>query len=185
MTDEFKKMLGAFTELANYYNNDKLKQKIDDIYTKDRKMKTGKVLDKKDLKLSEDTEKVSDHKWVNKGKEGTHGTFKTKKEADAQRKAMFANGFSEDLEEQLNYNEIRQKFAEVIGGGYQPLIQQNGRFDFYNLRKNDADYIINMLRGQDFIEYIQESESGKYNFNNIKFNGMPERYYNVYGQIKE
>lgn len=31
--------------------------------------------------------------WVNKGKEGTHGKFKTKKEADAQRKAMFARGF--------------------------------------------------------------------------------------------
>lgn len=31
--------------------------------------------------------------WVNKGEEGTHGTFKTKKEADDQRKAMFANGY--------------------------------------------------------------------------------------------
>ena len=42
--------------------------------------------------LSEDTIKQNG-KWVNKGKEGTHGTFKTKKQADAQRKAMFANGF--------------------------------------------------------------------------------------------
>lgn len=42
--------------------------------------------------LTEDTIKQNG-KWVNKGKEGTHGTFKTKKEADAQRKAMFANGF--------------------------------------------------------------------------------------------
>ena len=48
--------------------------------------------------LSEDTIKQNG-KWVNKGKEGTHGTFKTKKEADAQRKAMFANGFNEDLTE--------------------------------------------------------------------------------------
>ena len=32
-------------------------------------------------------------KWVNKGKGGTHGEFKTKKAADAQRKAMFANGY--------------------------------------------------------------------------------------------
>ena len=37
--------------------------------------------------------------WVNKGKEGTHGKFKTKKEANAQRKAMFANGFKENLNE--------------------------------------------------------------------------------------
>lgn len=46
--------------------------------------------------IVEDTIKQND-KWINKGKEGTHGTFKTKKAADAQRKAMFANGFSEDL----------------------------------------------------------------------------------------
>ena len=44
--------------------------------------------------LKEDTIK-QDGKWVNKGKEGTHGTFKTKKQADAQRKAMFSNGFKE------------------------------------------------------------------------------------------
>ncbi len=42
--------------------------------------------------MGEATEKQNG-KWVNKGKEGTHGTFKTKKEADAQRKAMFANGY--------------------------------------------------------------------------------------------
>ena len=46
-----------------------------------------------DENLNEDTVKTSDGKWTNKGKEGTHGKFKTKKEADAQRKAMFANGF--------------------------------------------------------------------------------------------
>ena len=43
--------------------------------------------------LSEDTIKQGSQ-WVNKGKEGTHGKFKTKKAADAQRRAMFAKGFS-------------------------------------------------------------------------------------------
>ena len=42
--------------------------------------------------LDEDTVKRGNH-WVNKGKEGTHGKFRTKKAADAQRKAMFANGY--------------------------------------------------------------------------------------------
>ena len=42
--------------------------------------------------ISEDTVKQGSS-WVNKGKEGTHGKFKTKKEADAQRKAMFASGY--------------------------------------------------------------------------------------------
>ena len=48
--------------------------------------------------LDEDTVKQNG-KWVNKGKEGTHGKFKTKKQADAQRKAMFANGYHEELNE--------------------------------------------------------------------------------------
>lgn len=47
--------------------------------------------------LKEDTVKQNG-KWTNKGKEGTHGTLRTKKAADAQRKAMFANGFEEDLD---------------------------------------------------------------------------------------
>lgn len=42
--------------------------------------------------VEEDTVK-SGSGWTNKGKEGTHGKFKTKKTADAQRKAMFANGY--------------------------------------------------------------------------------------------
>lgn len=56
------------------------------------------IVEKKPLK--EDTIK-QDGKWVNKGKEGTHGTFKTKKAADAQRKAMFARGFKEEPKKKL------------------------------------------------------------------------------------
>lgn len=52
-------------------------------------------------KLKEGTTKQGS-KWVNRGKEGTHGTFKTKKEADAQRKAMFAQGYKKGLNEMLD-----------------------------------------------------------------------------------
>lgn len=52
-----------------------------------------------DDELTEDTVKLKDGKWTNKGKEGTHGIFKTKKAADAQRKAMFAQGWEESLSE--------------------------------------------------------------------------------------
>lgn len=54
-----------------------------------------------DESLNEDTIKTKSGKWVNKGKEGTHGKFKTKKEADAQRKAMFAGGYRESLDEDM------------------------------------------------------------------------------------
>ena len=46
---------------------------------------------------TEDTVRQGNH-WVNKGKEGTHGKFKTKKAADAQRKAMFARGYQANEE---------------------------------------------------------------------------------------
>lgn len=47
--------------------------------------------------LIEDIEKTKSGKWVNRGKEGTHGEFKTKKAAREQQKAMFARGFKESI----------------------------------------------------------------------------------------
>ena len=52
----------------------------------------SKTVDIIEKPIKEDTVKQG-NSWTNKGKEGTHGTFKTKKEADDQRKAMFANGY--------------------------------------------------------------------------------------------
>lgn len=52
----------------------------------------SKTIDIINEPIEEDTVKQG-NSWVNKGKEGTHGTFKTKKQADNQRKAMFANGY--------------------------------------------------------------------------------------------
>lgn len=66
---------------------------------------------KEDIK--EDTVK-KDGKWVNKGKEGTHGEFKTKKAADAQRKAMFANGYKgESLKDSIAVRMPRDDFAKM------------------------------------------------------------------------
>lgn len=48
--------------------------------------------DESSEEIVEDTVKQGNF-WVNKGKEGTHGKFKTKKAANAQRAAMFANGY--------------------------------------------------------------------------------------------
>lgn len=57
--------------------------------------------------LEEDTVK-SGSQWTNKGEDGTHGKFKTKKEADAQRKAMFANGYvGEDIDMEKYHNASR------------------------------------------------------------------------------
>lgn len=63
--------------------------------------------------LDEDTVKTRKGKWVNKGKAGTHGTFATKKAADAQRKAMFASGWKgESLSE--SYIEEENDFIDRL-----------------------------------------------------------------------
>jgi len=69
----------------NTNNNGNLKAIKDILYSKYETLKN-------DIDLDEDTVKQG-NSWTNKGKEGTHGKFKTKKEADNQRKAMFANGY--------------------------------------------------------------------------------------------
>lgn len=44
--------------------------------------------------LTEDTVQKSNGKWTNRGDDGEeHGEFDSKKQADAQRKAMYANGY--------------------------------------------------------------------------------------------
>lgn len=71
-----------------------------------------------DESLIEDTVKQNG-KWVNKGSEGTHGKFKTKKAADAQRKAMFANGYkAENLKESL-YDMFLIEFKDEDGRTWQ------------------------------------------------------------------
>ena len=84
--DEFKEEEN-FPHTIEIFDNSLMNEEPGVVIT----IKDNKVVDI-DESLTEDTVK-QDGKWVNKGKEGTHGEFKTKKEADKQRAAMFANGF--------------------------------------------------------------------------------------------
>lgn len=65
----------------------------------------------KTRELNEDTVKQGSS-WVNKGKEGTHGKFKTKKAADKQRKAMFANGYKAESVNESETEEMRLPHEE-------------------------------------------------------------------------
>lgn len=65
-----------------------------------------------EYELKEETVKQG-KKWVNKGEDGTHGKFNTKKEADAQRKAMFANGYKESLNEGM-FDQAFYNTQEII-----------------------------------------------------------------------
>lgn len=72
--------------VANWFNGSEDKKKI-------HKSNVSFVVRGNDYILNEDTVKNSDGTWSNKGDEGSHGKFKTKKQADNQRKAMFARGY--------------------------------------------------------------------------------------------
>ena len=129
------------------------------------------------LGLKEDTIKQNG-KWVNKGKEGTHGTFKTKKEADAQRKAMFAQGFKEELEEciylfpelteedkeelhkydlaYLGKNHFKDEISDIVKGSKEDLIRYGKEYLDYILH---PDYL---YREEDFAgEIVNEALYGK------------------------
>lgn len=90
MSELFELLLDGFEEFAEATNNEHLKNVVQE----EREKHTNE--------LNEDTVKQG-NKWVNKGDSGkTHGKFNTKKQADAQRKAMYANNFKgESLEEKL------------------------------------------------------------------------------------
>lgn len=79
-------------------------------------------VERKSNLLGEDTVKKSNGKWTNKGKDGEHGEFKTKKAADAQRKAMFANGYKgeawgDSLRDAPNpYNDEDEEYSDFSDG---------------------------------------------------------------------
>lgn len=83
--------------------------------TKIKKESKGESLE---LKLkTEDTVKKPNGKWVNRGDDGEeHGEFKTKKAADAQRKAMFARGYKaegvNDSNSSYEYEPVTFKFDD-------------------------------------------------------------------------
>lgn len=93
-------------ELKEAFRNRKNSRKLQEKVSK-RILKNGRNT----KSLTEDTVKQNG-KWVNKGKEGTHGKFNTKKAADAQRKAMFANGYKEAVETRDVTDQVIVKTSE-------------------------------------------------------------------------
>ena len=68
--------------------------------------------------INEDTVKIKDGKWANVGKDGKvdSGKFKTKKEADAQRKAMYANGYKGESLTEDNGESVYDKLKKYLAG---------------------------------------------------------------------
>lgn len=137
--------------------------------------------------ISEDTVKQGSS-WVNKGKEGTHGKFKTKKDADAQRKAMFASGYkaessneipdfealceaamNDDVDD-MSYEEIYELLINGNIREYKEELQKLGRFGVKEYREwaNDMGIDESDLRLDlgipEFGDYNEEDEDFEYLF---------------------
>lgn len=95
------------------YYDEEVEREEDDIIYYNKKAKEMEL----DESLKEDVKKLPDGKYANVGKDGKadSGKFKTKKEADAQRKAMFANGYKgESLQEcdKFKYDDNPYDYSE-------------------------------------------------------------------------
>lgn len=108
----------------------------------------GEPLDES-KKVCEDTVKQG-NKWVNKGKDGTHGTFKTKKAADAQRRAMFANKGK------------KSTFGE--GRKTRPIKESDSDFVVFEQEPDDVQIDTDWFFDDDGIEYYID---GGYDFADI------------------
>ena len=127
--------------------------------------------------ISEDTVKQGSS-WVNKGKEGTHGKFKTKKEADAQRKAMFASGYKAESANEItdfealceaamregDYDKSYEEIYDLLINGnireYKEELQKLGRFGVKEYREWARDMGIDE---SDLRLDLGIPESGDYN----------------------
>ena len=119
--------------------------------------------------LHEDTVKQGKY-WVNKGDEGTHGKFRTKKAADEQRKAMFARGYKAEslLNEGSRLPKKSWKKIDTIegetyyGSVYSP---KAGKYGFYGneivfdgkrLPKNGSKVLVDIYELPEDDDYIED-----------------------------
>ena len=105
LDDDFSYALSGLEKLSRSGNTDiesgiaiatELSGNIQDIIAQISDLFTGSYSAdvEESTNINADTVKKKNGKWVNRGDTGEeHGEFSTKKEADAQRKAMYARGF--------------------------------------------------------------------------------------------
>ena len=109
--------------------------------------------------LTEDTKKLPNGKFANVGKDKKvdSGTFETKKEADDQRKAMFANGFKESLDEDLE-KELKDYIKWCKENGREP--KDGASLDAYfakDKKLDEAKYKTPMNDSDDYVNAMYKA----------------------------
>lgn len=134
------------------YSLEETKKELED----DEEIKNAEQLISSIRALCEDTVKQGNY-WVNKGDSGkTHGKFKTKKEADAQRRAMGASGFFEGIDgsgKRYRVETIKVDDSEEVLNGQQPASEKEKFLsEDESTRRWGADEFIEWLRlGRKFV----------------------------------
>lgn len=99
--------------------------------------------------------KTSKDKWVNKGKEGTHGEFSTKKKAREQQKAMFASRWKgESLEENADRISIESDFEDITN--MSDAKERLKKYDIDLIKKDNRNYILRK-DGKEYTFYVLDN----------------------------
>ena len=125
--------------------------------------------------LNEDIKKIKSGKWVNKGKEGTHGEFKTKKAAREQQKAMFAQGYKAK-KEKLDLDESLYQTKSLTSGNKMSyelkddgtLIVKDGDKEIFNVKVSNIEQAREQFKNMDNIETIKEDVSPEVKQDNLQ-----------------
>ena len=112
--NEASKPIKDFMYVISAYDRQPKQSAADKLIATTISMFGDDAVDTDSAEINEDTVKTKDGKWANVGKDGKvdSGKFKTKKKADAQRRAMFANGYKGESLEEDDIDEIETSEQE-------------------------------------------------------------------------
>lgn len=128
------------------------------VYSSNGALEAEDIVEEKDS-LTEDTKRLPNGKFANVGDDGKadSGSFKTKKEADEQRKAMFANGFKENLNEDIK-EEIKDYINWCNNNNKDP---KDGKSlsDYFSKDKklDEAKYKLPINESEDYINSMYKA----------------------------
>lgn len=95
------------------------------------------------------------------------------------------------LEETFNLqarNKVINELAKAAYGNRPQFQNDNKTFYIYNLKQRDINSVLNNIKRLPFVVDVHANENSKYDFSNpleLAMNRMPNKYYNIRGQIDE
>ena len=105
---------------------------------------------------------------------------------DASSKKTLGELLHESIIEDFNLKEPERRDAVIKITRlthYQPIVQLNGIFEIYNVKEDDVNFVLTILRRQSWVEYADKSAE-RYDFSKMSYAGLPSRYWCVRGKIR-